>query len=323
MKLFYRKRSSRIKPDDRLPLRLDHRRIYIFPSRHGLLFLGVLAAMLLGAVNYNNNLAFLLVFLLGGITLVGLLHTYRNLYGLGLESATADPVFAGQQAEFVFVADARGRPRQAIGWFFSGSRPVLENLAPGDETRIRLSLSAERRGRLKPDRLTVFSRYPLGLFNAWAVLKPDINCLIYPAPISGTLRLVADEEKHDDSGTTSQVASDRPGVDDFQGLKPYQPGHLIGHIAWKALSRGRGVYVKNFMAENRGDTVLLDYDVIRAQDPETKLSRLCDMVIRVSAMNLEYGIKLPDEIIAPGKGDRHREFCLKRLALFGLPENDQ
>ena len=77
------------------------------------------------------------------------------------------------------------------------------------------------------------------------------------------------------------------------------------------------------MAEHRGDTVLLDYDAIRAQDPETRLSRLCDMVIKVSAMNLEYGIRLPDEIIAPGKGDRHRDLCLKRLALFGLPESDQ
>ena len=288
-----------------------------------MLFLAILGAMLLGAVNYNNNLAFLLVFLLGGITLVGLLHTYRNLYGLRLVSATADPVFAGQQAEFVFVVDARGRPRQAIGWFFAGNRPVLENLAPGNTIPVRVSLPAGRRGRLKPDRLTVFSRYPLGLFNTWAVLKPDISCLIYPAPISGALRLAADEKTGDDSGTTSRSASDPPGVDDFQGLKPYQPGHLIGHIAWKALSRGRGVYVKNFMAENRGDTVLLDYDAIRARNPETRLSRLCDMVITVSAMNLEYGIKLPDEIIAPGKGDRHRHYCLERLALFGLPEDDQ
>jgi len=71
-------------------LTLDHRRIYIFPNRHGLLFLVVLGAMLLGAVNYNNNLAFLLVFLLGGITLVGLLHTYRNLYGLPRPTASGD-----------------------------------------------------------------------------------------------------------------------------------------------------------------------------------------------------------------------------------------
>lgn len=302
---------------------LDHRRIYIFPNRHGLLFLVVLGAMLLGAVNYNNNLAFLLVFLLGGITLVGLLHTYRNLYGLRLAAATAEPVFAGQQAEFVIVVDSRGRPRQAIGWFFAGNRPVLENLGPGDNARIRIGLPAEHRGRLRPDRLTVFSRFPLGLFNTWTVLKPDISCLIYPAPVSGALRLSPDEKTDDDSGATSRAASDRPGVDDFQGLKPYQPGHLIGHIAWKALSRGRGVFVKKFMAEHRGDTVLLDYDAIRAQDPETRLSRLCDMVIKVSAMNLEYGIRLPDEIIAPGKGDRHRDFCLKRLALFGLPESDQ
>ncbi len=312
-----------MKPYQRFPVTLDHRRIYIFPTRHGILFLVVLMAMLVGAVNYNNNLAFMLVFMLGGMTLVGMLHTYRNLYGLRLLSAASESVFAGQRAEFVFKVDTRDRPRRAIGWFFNDNRLVVENLEPGNEALVRIGMPTNRRGILRPDRLTVFSRYPLGLFNAWTIIRPDITCLVYPAPIPGALRLAPDENAPQGKEETSATPSDRPGTDDFHGLKPYQPGHMIGHIAWKALSRGQGVYVKNFMADRRGDTVMLDYDLIRAKDPETRLSRLCDMIIKADATNLEYGIKLPDEIIAPGKGDRHRIFCLKRLALFGLPEKDR
>lgn len=322
MKLEFRQRRSRSKPYERLPVSLGRRRIYIFPTRHGILFLGVLLAMLVGAVNYNNNLAFMLVFMLGGMTLVGMLHTYRNLYGLQLVSAVSESVFAGQRAEFIFRVDTRDRSRRAIGWFLNDNPRVVENLKPGNETLVRIPISTSRRGLLRPDRLTVFSRYPLGLFTAWTIIRPDITCLVYPAPLPGALRLAPDENVPQGEEEASAKPSDRPGTDDFRGLTPYQPGHMIGHIAWKALSRGRGVYVKNFMADQRGDTVMLDYDLIRSKEPETRLSRLCDMVIKAGSTNLEYGIKLPNEIIAPGKGDRHRAFCLKRLALFGLPGKD-
>src|SRR5690606_27975345 len=43
---------------------LDQRRIFIFPTPAGLAFLGLLALLLLVAINYQNNLAFALVFFL-------------------------------------------------------------------------------------------------------------------------------------------------------------------------------------------------------------------------------------------------------------------
>src|SRR5690606_14124150 len=58
------------------------RRVYIFFTRPGLLFLITLVVMLLGAVNYTNSMAYLLTFLLGSLLLVCILHTHRNLRGL-------------------------------------------------------------------------------------------------------------------------------------------------------------------------------------------------------------------------------------------------
>jgi hypothetical protein len=78
-----------------VPVTLGLRNIYILPTGHGMLYLAVLGAMLIGSVNYNNNLGFLLSFLLGSLGLTAMMHTYSMLYGLRLVSATAMPVFAG------------------------------------------------------------------------------------------------------------------------------------------------------------------------------------------------------------------------------------
>ena len=52
------------------PVRLTQRRIYILPSRSGLLLGMTLALMLLGCINYNLGLGYVLTFLLAGVAVV-------------------------------------------------------------------------------------------------------------------------------------------------------------------------------------------------------------------------------------------------------------
>ena len=56
-----------------LPVRLDRRRIYLLSTRFGLFFGVLLLAMGLGALNYNNNPALLLMLLLAGAANTSLL----------------------------------------------------------------------------------------------------------------------------------------------------------------------------------------------------------------------------------------------------------
>jgi len=303
------------KPRDRPPLSLDRRRVYIFPTGHGFLFLLVLLAMLLGAVNYNNNLAFLLVFLLGGIMLAGLFHTYRNLYGLTINNISARPVFAGKEARFDLVIDSGSRSRRGICFFIEKARLVTADFSAGQTTSVSVALPSRTRGYLRPERLTIFSRYPLGLLRAWTVLRPAAACLVYPAPRAGARR----------AGTGDQPAAEgeaggltRPGAEDFAGLMPYQPGQPVRQIAWKALSRGQGVFIKQFLTGSGG--AIFDYDAVPGDDPEERLSRLCHLVVTAGAMNLTYGLRLPDQTIAPASGRDHQHRCLKQLALFGREE---
>ena len=53
------------------PITLGHRRVYIMPTRTGMMFAATLAIMLVGSINYVLSLGFMLTFLLSGLALAG------------------------------------------------------------------------------------------------------------------------------------------------------------------------------------------------------------------------------------------------------------
>lgn len=313
IKLFQEK-FGRKRETDILPFSVKRKRLYILPSGYGFLFLGILFAMLLGSINYNNNLGFLLVFLLGSITLISIIHTYRNMLGIKILSASAPPVFAGKTGWFEFLVRAEVSDRRSIGFMIEKQDLVVENIDAKTDQTVWVKFFPRTRGIFIPDRMTVRSHYPLGLFTAWTVITPDVSCVVYPAPLAGPFGFSGSHDGKAGSGESVQR-----GVDDFAGLKPYQPGDSMSRISWKSISRGLGVFTKEFTGAS-GRMVMLDYDAVNSEETEHKLSRLCDMVIKAHNMNMEYGLLLPGRTIAPEKGERHKHKCLKALALFGLEE---
>ncbi len=77
-------------------VRLDRRRIYVLPTGLGLIWASSLLVMLLGSINYDTSLGYLLTFLLAGVALVSMLHAWRNLYGLVVRVGSPPPVHAGE-----------------------------------------------------------------------------------------------------------------------------------------------------------------------------------------------------------------------------------
>jgi len=305
-------------PEALLPIRLNRRRIFILPTRQGLLFLFVLFAMLLGSINYNNNLGFLLVFLLGGMLLVSIIHTWRNLLGLTILSVSCEPVFAGQTAFFSVLLSSGPLIRKAVTYGFEKQERQLTDIASeaAAQTGVRLETPAAAtwRGFLTPGRFVLATRFPLGLFRAWSKLDIGAGCIVYPQPMEGPLQW---KETADDAPDAGQAggANRQRGVDDFDGLKQYQPGDALGHISWKTLSRGQGLFTKDFRAE-AGRGVMIDYAAVSARDAETRLSRLADLVLRAGRMDAVYGLNLPGLYLPPDRGAKHRHACLKALALF-------
>src|SRR5512134_1029051 len=95
------------KPPERGTVVLVHRRVYIVPARMGWLFGAALVVLLIGSINYQLGLGFALTFLLAGLGLAGMVHTARNLARIGVSVGRAEPVFAGEPAQFRLHLDGR------------------------------------------------------------------------------------------------------------------------------------------------------------------------------------------------------------------------
>src|SRR3954471_16074099 len=130
---------------------LVQRRIFIVPSRHGLLFVGALALMLSGSINYNLSLGFILTFLLGALGVNAILHTFRNLARLRIATGRVPPVFAGDTARFSLVIDnPTTLDRYSVG-ISRDAHDLLYTDAPAlQSTTIAVPVPAPRRGILRP-----------------------------------------------------------------------------------------------------------------------------------------------------------------------------
>lgn len=269
--------------------------------------------MLVGSINYNNNLGFLLTFLLGSLGLTAMMHTYAMLHGLRLTAATAMPAFAGAPVEIEITIAGIERSRTGIHWYLNADDHVVSNFNPEEQARVVVRASSDHRGLFDPGWLRIACDFPLGLFQAWARINTGLDCLVYPRPLSGPAP-VANVQSDSAEGDDARMA----GVDDFKGLSAYQPGDPPGRIHWQAHSRGRGLHTKTF-AGQAGASLILDMKDIKDKDTERKLSILCYHVLQAYHQRGSYGLKLAGLAIPAGNGRGHRDRCLRALALFGKP----
>lgn len=291
---------------------LDRRRVYILPTRAGLGFAVVLLVMLVGAINYANSLAFMLTFLVTGVGVISILHTYRNLHGLTFTVGQARGVHAGDRARFALaVTVPEGPERLAIEVQPEGGEQVVADLAGGSEHWLAMVVPAPRRGRLPMPLVTVATRFPLGLFRAWSYLRLDQSCVVYPRP-EAEVRLPLPN-----GGGAGAGAGHGEGADDFSGMRGYQPGDSPRRIDWKVFARGQGLVTKQFAGE-RSPELWLNWDTTAPLPTEQRLSRLCGWVLEADRLGLRYGLELPDRRLEPNTGAGHRVASLEALALYGV-----
>ncbi len=294
---------------------LDQRRVFILPTRAGLLLSLMLIALLLGSINYSLSLGFALTFLVAGVAWIGMLATFRNLVHLHLRPLRVDPVFAGDAADYrLVVRNAAAFDRYAIELSVDGQRrPVPCDPVAGADADVTIPVPTARRGWQAMPRVTLTTRFPLGLWRAWSYWTPALQVLAYPRPASsGPPPPLA----HGD-GREHHLQRVR-GSEDFAGLRGYVPGDPVRQIAWRALARnpeGR-VLTKLFDGGASGDANLtLAAALAQTGELEEALSLMTRWVLDAEADALRYGLELPATRIAPDRGPAHRAACLEALAL--------
>lgn len=294
------------------PLRLNRRRIYILPTRAGMVFAFFLLAMLVAAINYTNNLAFLLTFLLGSISILSAIHAYANLAGLELESGRLYPAYCGDDARLQLFFRAGGRERRRVRVRVG---VVLDefSLQAGAGREMDLSVPTRKRGLLPLGQVVLSTRYPLGLFRAWSPLVLPVTGLVYPRPLPvESLDWSLSQGAGEEGGLGAVAASG-----EFGGIRPYRPEDGLSRVSWKASARGTGLYSKEYRA-GVARTLVFDWDEVRASGHEERISLLAGLVREAERGGLSYGLRLPLQSIDPGSGSGHAHRCLEALAL--LPE---
>ncbi|MEO5573958.1 MAG: DUF58 domain-containing protein [Gammaproteobacteria bacterium] len=296
------------------PVVLLRPRIFILPTRQGMLFSVVLLTMLLGSLNYNNSMGFALTFLLAGIGFIAIAHTYFNLARTQISIGKLAPVFAGTDALFpVILKNPSAHARRALILQIRQQQPVFAHVTANNTVCVPLSQPTGRRGFLPMERLTVSTRFPLGLFCAWSHLSFDARCLVYPTPRGNS------ELPISTPGNSGQPSPGQ-GNDDFAGHRNYRAGDSLARVNWKAAARGQGLLIKEFTGVDGGN-LWLDWQQFVGSDDETRLSQLCQRVLDADTAGHPFGLRLPGRQISPGAGDAHKHACLAALALFRLPPN--
>ncbi len=298
-------------------IELVQRRVYILPTRHGLVFAVVLFMMLLGAINYTLSLGFVLTFLLVALAFNAMLYTFRNLARLSVTAVRTQPVFAGEAARFTLnLANASDHTRYAIGLARERrDRGGCEftDVPAGAMAQLHISVASEKRGLLPAGRLTLFTQFPLGIYCAWSYVQPAVSCVVYPRPAPAGLPLPQTEVVAGSGGGHGQ------GQEDFAGLRAYHFGDPPRHIAWKAAARGQGWHTKQFSGQVAREVWLSWEQLPPRLDIEEKLSRLTRWVLDAHALGIAYGLRLPGRELPIAVGEAQRSRCLEALALFETP----
>lgn len=303
-------RTGRIEP---VPIRLYQRRIFVLPTGAGMAFACALLVMLLASINYNLSLGYALTFLLAGLGVVSMVHAFRNLLGLEIRLRPSAAVFCGEPARFTLQLDnGRDTPRPALQLRAGKVLGERVDAPANDSAEAAIELPSLQRGWLRPGRLILETRYPLGLIRAWSILQPDLRCLVYPSPEKAPPPLPA--------GISAQDGRPAPtrGEDDFAGLREHHSADSPRHIAWKVVARGGPLLTKQFAGLSGSDVVLDWHALPSALDDEARLARLCAWLLAAHASGQPFSLHLPHTRLPAGSGSAHLHAGLRLLALYGL-----
>ena len=291
------------------PLHAVPGRIHVRPTAAWGFLVIVLAAVVLGAVNYQSNAAYLVFAVLVSAALMSVLHARRALAAVTVRPLAARAVFAGEPLAAPVSLRTGTTPVYALALTVPdvSDFPPLALAALTGDRHEHLLLPGRPRGLHAVGRLRVSTTWPLGLVRVWRDVPADWTWIVYPRP------LVIDAVDARDPGDGEGDGLALTGGGDFRGHRGWRPGESQRRIDWKAAARGRPLLVKDFAGAS--DEQVFAYASLSGER-EHRLSLLAGLVLAAERAGHRYGLSLGDSDVAPGRGDVHCHACLTALALF-------
>jgi uncharacterized protein (DUF58 family) len=304
--------SARRHGRDTLPLAIHRRRIYILPTRFGLMLAALLVAMLIASLNYNSNLALAFAFLMVSLALVTMHHCNRNLLALSVDVNAETDAFAGGEACFDFtLRNESPVERSDIQVRCEACSQSVGSVPSHAYGRVTVCIPVSRRGVSLFRQFELRTDHPFGWFRAWTYVQASLTAYVAPAP-RGERPIPATAAVRGNA-----VRAQTRGDEDLAGLRAYQPGVSLKHMAWKVLARGGEPAVRNYSGL-AGNPEWLEWSSLEGLETEARLSQLCRWVLDSEAQLRPYGLRIPGTELAPACGAGHRSACLRALACYAI-----
>ncbi|HBK44958.1 MAG TPA: DUF58 domain-containing protein, partial [Xanthomonadaceae bacterium] len=268
-----------------LPVQLDRRRIYVLPTPFGGFVAVLLVAMLLGALNYNNNPALLLALLLGAAGIASAIMAHLQLSGLRVEAIAAEPVDAGSPLRMRVSLDCRDQRKRRGLKLELERQHAFCSLVPGGSADPDLYLATAQRGWRDVGRIRISTTQPLGLVRAWSWVWPETPLLVYPQPEHGGPPLPAGD------GSPVNTRLDALG-EELHQLRPYRHGDPARAIAWKHSARRDILLVREYEMPT-GVEIRLQWRTLAALPHERRIARLARWVAEAERQGRRYRLDLP------------------------------
>jgi len=298
---------TRLRAEEALPITIHRRRLYVLPTRYGLFLSALLFGMLLGALNYNNNPALMLTFLIASVMHTALLTGWLSLLGLQLESVSAESVHAGESIRWRLQWRSGGeRTRRGLRLRLDAREFPFEIL--DNRAQVEIVQNTHHRGWHSLPRLGLSTRHPLGVFRIWSWLHPAARCLVYPALEQNAPPLPLD-------GVIGPPRRQRGPSEDVHGLRDYQLGDPWRLIAWKRSAQVGHAVVREYETPTLGD-VHLRWSQLYGLSNEQRISRMARWIVDAERRSLRSTLELPHLTLGPARGPAHLHACLRELALM-------
>jgi len=278
-----------------------HQKIYIYPNRYGFLFFALFALCIAVGATYNNNLVFLMGFVLISILFVCILLTAKNLRQLQVLDLRVASGFPGDKVPVEITVENKSSiplTRILLSICKNSTEGELPLIHAGDIAKVRLTVNLpEQRGVYKTDRVKLATQNPFGLFYSWLWIKFPATYFVFPKP----------------KGRAERPTKFTYDSGEFSGLKDFQAGDRLSRVSWKHFAKQGQMKVKEYNdSEDLHD--LIDWEDAEQDDLEDRLSQLSLWLVQAQASRRHYALKLQKDLTRLGHGAEHLETCLTRLA---------
>ena len=310
--------------------RLFRRRMQL--TTDGTVFLSLLFAMALAAVNTGNNLLYLLLAAMLSLLIVSGVLSEQALAGLTVSRRCPTGVFVNQSAPTVLTLTNSKRRLASyslhVAHVMEGREERLTGvvgcLPAQGIVQLRSSLCFTRRGVHRVEGVSVRTRFPFGLVTKTLYLPLKGEVMVYPE-VRQVPWCLAEQ--------FSAIGRDRASSRRGQGLalynlRLYHPGDSARSMHWKTTARRNELMVQETEVETeRRVTIAVwtwlpggyENDVLMPRrvpvEFEQVVSIAASLVVAMLARGFEVQVSLGEKDISYGSGPAHRERVLRELAL--------